>query len=268
MKRSMGVFVLFMLFLSLMRLAAAETITVAADPWMPYTGDAQSARQGYCIEVLKAIFEPAGYTVDYQSHAWTRDVEEVQAGKIDAIVGAGHSDCPRCIFPEQPIGTIQNLFFVKKGDPWVFNQVSSLAGRRLGVVQGYSYDEGPVDAYIGIGELPDVQKSSGEKALAFNIQKLLAGRVDVIVENDHVIANALKEQVLPEDALTPAGKVNEEQAIYIAFSPVSRERTQKMMKVWADGIAALRGSGKLAEILARYKIADWAPAVANAPATK
>jgi polar amino acid transport system substrate-binding protein len=75
----------------------ADTITVRADTWMPYNGEPNSDRPGYCIEMLKVIFEPMGYKIDYQIEPWTRATANAEAGKIDAIIGAAINDCPTCL---------------------------------------------------------------------------------------------------------------------------------------------------------------------------
>jgi len=54
---------------------------------MPYNGDPASDRPGYCIEVIKAVFEPEGYTIDYQTLAWTRDVADVVPLMLAGVIG-------------------------------------------------------------------------------------------------------------------------------------------------------------------------------------
>ena len=235
---------------------AADKIIVAADSWMPFTGEEGAARQGFCVDIVKAVFEPAGYEVQYQSRAWTRDVEDVKTGAADILLGAGRTDCPRCLFPEKPVAMVQNFYYVKKGDPWTFDRISSLVNRRLGVIDGYSYDDGVLDAYIKVGEVPDVQRAVGTNALSFNINKLLAGRLDTIVENDLVMKNKLGEIAVAADRIVPAGQANEAQAVYAAFTPEG-SRSPELMALWTKGFAQLRASGKLAEILAKYGVTDW-----------
>ncbi|MBF0595669.1 MAG: transporter substrate-binding domain-containing protein [Candidatus Omnitrophica bacterium] len=254
--KSLCVGLVFLLGVGLAGMASAETITVAADPWMPYTGEAGASRLGYCVDVVKAIYEPAGYTVEYQTFPWSRDVADVAANRIDAIIGASRMDCPTCLFPDSAIGMVQNSAYVAKGDTWKYAGVSSLAGRRLGVVEGYSYDDGPLDAYIKDTDVPAVRKSSGTDALQKNIDRLVSGRLDVVVENDRVMKNALDDFGWPEDSVTLAGTVNEEQKIFLAFAP-DKVTTVKLMRVWTDGIRQLRSTGKLKEIMARYHLADW-----------
>lgn len=254
-KLFMSVFVLAIIFRIAIP-ASAQTITVRADSWMPYTGDPAAERPGYCIEIIKAIFEPAGYTIDYQTVAWTRAVADVEADRIDAIVGGDQHDCPKCLFPEQPIGISQNFFYVKKGNPWTFQGIDSLKGQRLGVIDGYSYDTGLIDDYIHAGDIPDVQKATGDLALERNLRKLEANRLDVIIENNYVLPNTLSEISMAQDSVVPAGKANKADVIFISFAP-GKESSKKYLKIWSEGIKKLRESGKLKGILTRYNLPDW-----------
>ncbi|MBF0533360.1 MAG: transporter substrate-binding domain-containing protein [Candidatus Omnitrophica bacterium] len=223
---------------------------------MPYNGDPASVKPGYCVELIKAIFEPAGYTVDYQIQPWARDIAEVKEGNIDAVIGADSGDCPLCLFPKQAIGVNQNFYYVKKGNPWVFNGLKSLNLLRLGVIDSYSYDSGALDAYIKTADTQYVQKAAGDTALEVNIQKLQADRLDAIVENNWVLKNALKNLAIPEEAIVAAGKASEPQEVFLAFAP-GKESSAKYTSLWDAGIQQLRASGKLKSILDKYHLADW-----------
>ena len=237
-------------------LAAADTIEVRADTWMPYNGDPASDRPGYCVELLKAVFGPAGHTIDYQVMPWTRDVADAQSDKIDAIIGASFNDCPKCLFPKESAGKNQNFFYVKKGDTWIFNGLDSLKTKHLGVIDGYAYDDGKFDDYIKNGSVPYVQKATGDDALDHNIKKLSEGRLDILAENPLVFKEALTRLGLPLDAFVPAGIASPSQDVFIAFAP-GKDSSGKYLQIWDEGIKKLRGSGKFKEILDRYGIADW-----------
>ncbi|MBF0521425.1 MAG: transporter substrate-binding domain-containing protein [Candidatus Omnitrophica bacterium] len=255
MKKIFLVFFILILALGIPLTSLADTITVRADSWMPYTGE-PGDRPGYCVEIFKTIFEAAGYTVDYQAVAWTRAVADVSAGTIDAILGGDNGDCPSCLFPTESIGKIQQTFYVKKGNPWKFAGLESLKGQRLGVVDGYSYDKGDLDGYIKKGDLPDVQKATGDNALPLNIKKLLSGRLDIVVEENQVMKMNLTDLGLSDDSIAPAGMVSEASDIFVAFAP-GKDSSKKYMEIWNSGLRKLRASGKLAEILARYGLTDW-----------
>ncbi len=71
----------------------AETLRLRADSWMPYNGDAGAALPGYTVELARAIFEPRGITVDYQTMTWGDALKAAAAGQIEAVVGANKGGC-------------------------------------------------------------------------------------------------------------------------------------------------------------------------------
>src|SRR5688572_5357943 len=70
----------------------AKTLTIGADIWCPINCDPQDEKQGIGIDLARKIFEPYGYEIRYVVIPWSRALEEVRAGKLDAVVGATHAD--------------------------------------------------------------------------------------------------------------------------------------------------------------------------------
>jgi polar amino acid transport system substrate-binding protein len=55
-------------------LAKADTISIRADLWCPFNCDPSGAKPGYMIEIAKAVFEPLGHKIDYQTLNWARAI--------------------------------------------------------------------------------------------------------------------------------------------------------------------------------------------------
>ncbi|NDC56670.1 MAG: hypothetical protein EBZ69_07685, partial [Alphaproteobacteria bacterium] len=98
----------------------AETITLVADEWCPFTCDPASDphKPGFLIDIVKAVFEKKGHVVTYRLLPWTRAINDTREGKYAALVGASQADGPDFIFHRTPLSTMQNAFFVKKDNPW------------------------------------------------------------------------------------------------------------------------------------------------------
>jgi polar amino acid transport system substrate-binding protein len=235
----------------------ADTIRVRADVWAPYNNDPVSFKPGYVVEMLNAIFKPLGHTIDYQTMAWTRAVEEMMSGEADVIIGAAHADAPNALFAAETMGTVKNMFWVSKGGIWQYSGADSLRSVRLGVIAGYTYDDGgPIDAYIKKASDPEVQVMTGDGALERNIKKLQAGRIDTFIENEITVLDTLKQMGLAADELAAAGKADEIKDLFLAFTP-NKEETKKYAQIWDDGVKQLRASGELKKILDRYSVNDW-----------
>ena len=235
----------------------ADVLTIRADEWFPYNGLPESALPGYGIEIAREIFEETGYTIDYRTINWARAVKMTLAGQFNCVIGATSGDIPQAIFPEEAIGISHNAFFVKKGSKWKYEGIDSLKKVSLGIIKSYSYG-GEVDTYIKTVSNPtQVQVVTGDTPLILNIKKLLAGRIDVIVEDQNVFqAKVIEMGVADRVELAGIGKEDKSNHLYIAFSPKD-PKSKEYAKIFDDGLRELRTSGKLQEILDKYGLLDW-----------
>lgn len=238
-------------------LALAEPLTLRADAWCPYNCQPGTDKPGYMVEVASKVFADAG-GVDYQLMPWTRALEEAKTGRIQAVIGATRADGEGLVFGTEALGVTVNVIITKRGERWRYTGIDSLVGKRLAAVSDYSY--GPeLDGYIArhTGDTAKVELAAGDDVTDQNLKKLLAGRVDVVIEDRNVAEFALVAQGMeglvdmhPTDAGTP---------LFIAFSPA--DPTAKAKADMLDkGIKALRQSGDLSRILARYGLHDWTAA--------
>jgi polar amino acid transport system substrate-binding protein len=229
-------------------------ITLCGDYWCPYNCKPGSARPGVAVEIAQAVFEPAGYGVDYQEVNWARCVEDARSGRFSGIIGAIPSDAPDFIYPSMPIGISGDAYAVRKGDPFKFTGPGSLQGRVLGVIRSYAFS-GPIGAYIAANETDGskIEFVSGDGALVKNLDKLVAGRVDVVLDDRNVLLNEI-DTLGMNDRVTVVDGANVT-PVYIAFSPRAPDPS-KLAHILDDGIGRLRASGRLAAILARYHMKD------------
>lgn len=234
--------------------ARAETISILADEWCPYNCAPGSDKPGYMIEVAQKVFGAAGHKVEYKTMNWSRALEVTREGKNLAVAGASPSDAPDFVYPANSLGQMMTAYFTAKDSSWKFSGLASLKGKKLGVIKDYTYS-GDADKYITETKDPElVQVMSGDKALEKNINKLVAGRIDAIVEDANVFGLVSKELKL-QDKVKQAGS-EAPSAIFIAFSPAN-PKSKEYAKLLSDGVAQLRKSGELAQILKKYNVADW-----------
>jgi polar amino acid transport system substrate-binding protein len=234
--------------------AAAAGITLCADVWCPYNCIPGSEHPGFAVDIAHEVFTAAGYTVEYQAEGWSRCVEDARAGRYTAIIGAIPSDAPDFIYPAEAIGISTDGYAVRKGDQFQFTGEQALDGRVLGLVRSYSFS-GPIGAYIAAhaNDASRVQYVSGNGALAKNLGKLLAGRIDVVLDDGNVLRNAIADMGL-EDRVTLAA-ADHPTPVFIAFSPAAPQG-RALAQILDRGIARLRASGKLAQIMASYHLSN------------
>jgi polar amino acid transport system substrate-binding protein len=233
----------------------AEQVTIRADVWYPHNGEPNAATRGYMIEIADELFKAKGIAVNYDLMPWERALAMTRNGEIDCVVGAAHGDAPDFVFPSEPLGSDQSFAFVKKGNPWRYAGIESLGNVKIGVIEGYSYNE-EADDYIKRNKnTPKVQSVTGDTPLEQNLRKLAAGRIDAVLESRPVFL-ATAEKLGLRDKFQDAGAVGEPNDLFIACSP-KRESSKRFTQILSEGVPALRASGKLKTILSKYGLQDW-----------
>ena len=234
---------------------ARPVVTFRSDLWCPYNCVPGSDRPGYAIEIAQAVFGAAGYDVDYQLLNWTRSIQDARQGRADAVIGAYNTDVPGFVLPREPIGRSSSGFAVRRGVAFSYTGPHALDGRVLGVVANYEF-AGALGAYVRAlhGDSSRIQYVSGDGALDKNLLKLLAGRLDVVLDDATVLSRSIATLGLADRVAFSDG--GERVPLFIAFSPAN-PLSPRLAVILTEGIAQLRATGRLAAILARYGVKDW-----------
>ena len=229
-------------------------ITLRADEWCPYNCDPSSDRPGYMIEIATEIFEAAGHSVDYRILNWSRSLEETRRGRYSAVVGAIPEEVPDFVL-SGVLGLSTDGLAVRAGTAIDLSRPNPFNGLILAAISDYGYGEPPA-AYISANadDPLKVQIIAGDDALERNLRKLMAGRVDIVVDDMYVLAQLLAERGIQQDVDIIVA--NQPNPVFIAFSPAD-PRAGEFAEILAEGTQRLRTSGRLDEILARYGLSDW-----------
>lgn len=233
----------------------ADDILLAADSWCPYNCGETDPDPGFMVEIARQVFEKNGIRVTYVTVPWTRAIHGTRTGQYDGIVGTGRSETPDFVFPGIEQGLACHTFYVKKGNAWRYDGPASLDQVTLGVIRHYSYGL-LFDTYIQQhkNDPARVQVISGESGLALNVRKLVANRIDVLIEDRSVFQYFLHQTGVP-DEFEPAGIAGLE-PVYIAFSPNLAD-APRYADILTREMIALRKSGALSDILKTYGLEDW-----------
>jgi polar amino acid transport system substrate-binding protein len=231
----------------------AESIKLRADSWMPYNGDPKDAKPGFSLEIARAALEPQGVTIDYQIMPWARALKELESGSIDAVIGSLGDEVPGMFVPVESVGQTTTEAIVLAGNSWTYSGITSLDTVKVGFPRGYTYAE-DIDKYLAANAKKNVMEVGGDDPLVQARALLERKRVDAFIEGEQVFMWGLTPE---QKALYKVGgTVVPAKDIFVAFSPKAANG-----KRWADllgkGIADLRASGKLKEILAKYGLTDW-----------
>lgn len=234
----------------------SEKIVLVADVWPPYNNALGDNDKGYIVDIAERIFAKNGHEVEYKILPWKVAIAETLKGTYDGLIGADAEDGAGFIFPQEEIGSYQIAFFVKKGNPWRFTNTRSLEKIKLGVAEGYGYNQWVHD-YIQANKknYTRVQSATGDHPLTVNIRKLIAGKIDATIAAYSTMSYSAKKLGV-ENMIQFAGTGGMGKKVYIVLSPNTKD-SSLYAKMLDDGIREMRDSGELNEILARYGMKDW-----------
>jgi polar amino acid transport system substrate-binding protein len=237
-------------------------ITIVSDPWCPYTCDNGGGKDGVMIDIARAALALSNIDVKYEIVPWSRAIDATRQGKYQALVGAAKGDAPDFIFSKKPQIMSSFKVWVLKGDNWKYRDISSLNGKHVGAVSGYFYGS-DVDKFIQEHQSDKlgVQLLGGDNALELNIRKLKAKRIDVMIEDAHVVRDYYTKKQQDIDIVDAGNVVSpekhvEEEGLYVAFSPKDPKSKEYVAKL-EYGIAQLKKSGEMQKILNHYGSQDW-----------
>jgi polar amino acid transport system substrate-binding protein len=236
----------------------ADSLLLVGDEWCPYNCAQENEQQGYLVDLLREIFAPAGITVEYRVVPWSRAIKMVEQGKADVLLGTTLENTPHLPM-SQTIGEDNSCYFSAKNSPLTVPSIAQVQQLRIGAIQDYSYDGGGVlDTYLASQRQNDrVNISSGANALQNNFQKIIAKRVDLVVENCNVGDYSLQRYGLRNRIENIGDLAYYHGDTYIAFNPKD-PRADSLLALVNKGIREKRRNGELKKILQRYGIRDWA----------
>lgn len=234
----------------------AEDIILAADRWCPFNCEPGSANPGILVEIAERAFKKSKFYAEgdkfiYKDMPWARAIEEARRGQIDGIIGASKDDAPDFIFPDKSLISTVNKFYTLADNRIDSLAISSLQNLTLGAIRDYAYiDE--LNQYIKLNthNSKRVQLSSGDDPLGINIRKLLAKRIDVLVEDESVMNYTLHKLKLKNQIKSLNSDLTSD-VLYVAFAP-SKARSKELANLVSKEMESLEHSPELKQILNKY----------------
>ncbi|OOG13363.1 ABC transporter substrate-binding protein [Pseudomonas sp. C9] len=233
-RRGLAVMV-FALFCSLAQAGEAPptVIHLASEEWEDYTA---ADGHGLGWDVLRAIFEPAGVTLDIRIEPYTRAVGLAQRGDVDACVGAYHNDVSDLLYPRWNYDTDHIYALGLASSPVPTPQ--TLGNYRLAWVRGYEYQN----------YLPNVRRYNEVIRRTGILSMLIHDRadfyIDALTEIDYVLKRAKDPSLFRR---TPIAEL----PLYLCFANTPRART--LMELFDQRMDTLVKSGQLKPIFERWK---------------
>lgn len=221
-----------------------KQLVFAAADWCPYTCG-YSKHPGFVSEWLISVLQAEDWKVSIQVLPWRQALELSKAGKVDGLVTATQVEAPHMLFTDTPIDNQRSCFFVKQDRAWQYQNLESLSGIRLGLIENYAYGS-PVDRWLAkqAGSAM-LFRSQAQHPLEELLGKAKRNEIDIFIEDAYVLRHHLYQHPKPNLKLRQAGCLDEN-PFYIAINP-DRPHSQKLV---SQLNSALKDSNK--QVLKEY----------------
>jgi polar amino acid transport system substrate-binding protein len=198
--------------------AEQKNIVIATLEYPPFIYSDKNQIKGPIVEKVKEIFDKLGVNVTIKILPIARGLLMVKNGEVDAYFSLKKTPEREnvLLFTETPLIKQPFVFFTKKDSnvKW-FGSIADIKNYRIGVVSQTSY--GMVfDGYVKGGLISNIDES---QSFELNIKKLIAGRVDLVINSYDVGQDLIKKLHAENEiiALIPPVEVINS---YLAFTKV------------------------------------------------
>ncbi|MFD2230184.1 transporter substrate-binding domain-containing protein [Alkalimarinus sediminis] len=228
--------------------AIAKEYRVIGDHYPPYQYKEHNNVKGFSLDVLHAVLGMNGDSIaKFEIYPWKRALHMLKANQANILISANyHKD--RELFaryPDEPIITTPWYLWRRKGEDIQPNSLDDLLGKKIGVVQGYSYTEA-FWAFIKDNRLYiDAENYSDD----INLGRLNQGFYDAAVAelgNGMYLRNSLKlRKIEPITSM-----IIKEDGLYAIFnkSQISEEAVQ----VFSENLTQFKKTPEYNKIYKKY----------------
>ncbi|WP_417382823.1 substrate-binding periplasmic protein [Gimesia sp.] len=255
-------FVTFLVGFSLPGVSHAETLKVCYDQWPPMTifPSEGSPARGVIIDMLDAIFTSEGYELEYFEVPLARGLDMVANGICDMLPENPVSDATGkgFVYANQETFSYTTAFVIRRGDPWRYTGIKSMAGKHVATGPGWDYSSMSAD-YQNYLDDPEnasfVEVVAGYDDVVDRIFNMIKGnRVDLYADNDLVLQYVMKRLNL-DDALQIVRPGLEKNLVEkpIFSTKIPPEKRQNLINIWDRGRLSMKGD-KEKSLLRKYGI--------------
>jgi len=166
----------------------AAELKLVADNWPPFTSDKPGQR--IAADLVEKALKRSEIAAKINIIQWKDVLDGIKTNKYDAIVGAWKNfEREQFLLFSRPYLENRIMLVGRTDNKINFNDVSQLANKKIGVVEGYAYGEAIANnATILKVKSPTVVDS---------VKKLINKEVDFIL-TDSIVAQSMKQH-LPQD---------------------------------------------------------------------
>ncbi len=227
-----------MLLILIVKFTHADIFTVATFEWDPFV-NAQRPDSGISIAIIKATLESQGHEIKLVPMTWARALVMLEKNKIDILPAVWFSEERAKIMEFSDSYASNRIVFIKnKSNDYEYNGLASLHNKTVGVVRDYAYgNEFLNDPQINL---------SVSNSLISNVKKVIAGRVNLTLEDEIVAKTIIPPDLLKEVAFTQ--NALNEKPLYMTCSK-SNEKCKAIITSFNQGLSIMKTNGQLDQLL-------------------
>ncbi len=237
---------IFVLIYTVSVMAQSKMVSISAQENYPPYMSQDMIGHGLYIEIATAVFERTGYSVTTHFYPWTRALYMAKMGQHDLVIGTyALEERAEYLKYSDPIDTLSGQLFGLKSTHFTFEGIPSLEGKSVGVGRGYGYiDKFDINVFI---------RKVVEKDNVKNLEKLLIGRIDFILENDKTMQYYINRYYpYRKNDVKAFGPILMAQTTHLGISR-NISRTDELVIAFNKGLALIKADGTYSKIVSRYR---------------
>jgi polar amino acid transport system substrate-binding protein len=224
----------------------AKKVTGICDPW-PVLMDPHAEKQGLVIEVAREALQSEGMTLEVDFVPWTRAMAMIKQNRADILVGAWFTDARNeYLLYSKPLFASAVKFIKRTSSNFQYSSMNDLDGLRVGTIDSYHYSQ----AFLTQKSIERIPADS----LLVNIQNLIAGRIDLVLDDQFVLRHTLNKHIHDwPKSIQFVDQALAEKKIYLATNR-SNPDSEAIIAAFDAGLKKLKKSGRYQEIIDSYSL--------------
>lgn len=155
-----------------------EKIRITNGEWAPFMSE-DLPHYGIISRIITEAFYLEGIEVEYGFFPWKRSYALAERGQWDGTAGwIKTAEREHHFFFSDPVVDSGYVFFYRKDEPFDWNHITDLKGKKIGGTLEYNYGEAFTQAEMD--NILFVERVPEER---LNFKKLLSGRIDLFPMN-------------------------------------------------------------------------------------